>query len=72
MHFGINNLSNHLAERVLDSPRFSQALIAETVALREELAAALKRRRLEVLPSATNFVAIRYPTADEAAARQKV
>lgn len=72
VHFGVNNLSNHLAERVLDSPRFSEALIAETIALRGELSAALKRRRLDALPSATNFVAIRYPTPEEAGARQKV
>jgi histidinol-phosphate aminotransferase len=71
-HFGVNNLSNLLAERVLDTPSFAAGLIAETIALRDELAARLRGRGLEVLPSATNFVAIRYATPDAAAAIQKV
>ena len=72
MHYGVNTLSSALAERVLSDPAFSARLVTDTIAMRDRLAAQLRERGLAPLPSATNFLAIRYPSPEEAAARQKV
>jgi len=69
--FSAASLSNVLIERVLEDPQFSATLVADTEGLRARLADALVARGAHVLPSATNFVAVLYPTAEAAAERQQ-
>lgn len=57
--YAINNLSIHVAERLLADQEFARALMAETVRIRDQLAWSLSSRGCRVLPSATNFVAVR-------------
>jgi len=59
------------AVAALNQPACSQRLIADTLALREQLQQALQQGGLRVIPSHTNFLAIVYPDADAALARQK-
>ena len=69
--FAVSSVAQAAAVAALDAPHCSERLIAETLALRDALAAALLQRGLQLLPSHTNFVAIVYPDADSALARQK-
>lgn len=69
--FAVSSVAQAAAVAALDAPDCSERLIAETLALRDALAAALLQRGLQLLPSHTNFVAIVYPDADSALARQK-
>ena len=55
----------------LDQPECSQRLIADTLALRDQLQRALQQGGLRIIPSHTNFLAIVYPDAEAALARQK-
>ena len=65
--YAINNLSVHVAEMLIADADFGPKLLAETVRLRDELSAALRSRGMLVLPSATNFVMVRYGSDEEVA-----
>jgi histidinol-phosphate aminotransferase len=74
IQFASSNLTGYLADKVLSHPTFGETLIADTIQLRsqfEQALAAGAQTEMTVLPSATNFVAIRYPTPADAAARQQ-
>jgi histidinol-phosphate aminotransferase len=68
IHYAVSTLTQAIAETVLDYPEETQAHIAAVKARRERLAAHLSALGAEVLPSATNFVALRL--ADAATATQ--
>lgn len=69
--FALSSVAQLAAQAVLEDRAFSTRLVADTVALRERLAAALTARGACVLPSRTNFVALCYASADEALTRQR-
>ncbi|MEQ6289379.1 aminotransferase class I/II-fold pyridoxal phosphate-dependent enzyme [Vogesella sp. GCM10023246] len=69
--FAVSSVAQAAAVAALDDPGCSARLIADTLQLRDALAAALLQNGLQLLPSHTNFVAIVYPDADSALARQK-
>ncbi|WP_024304530.1 aminotransferase class I/II-fold pyridoxal phosphate-dependent enzyme [Pseudogulbenkiania sp. MAI-1] len=61
--YALSAIAQAAAQAVLDEPDYARRLIADTLALRSQLAEALRERGLTVLPSRTNFVAIAYPDA---------
>ena len=69
--FAVSSVAQAAAAAVLDEPTYSARLVSNTVQLRQTLERALSDRGLQVLPSWTNFVAIRYDSAATAAARQQ-
>jgi len=69
--FSASGLSHYLVEKVLDAPGFSSKLVHDTIILRNRLREALVARGCRILPSATNFVAVLYPSPEQAAARHK-
>ncbi|MFY0988851.1 pyridoxal phosphate-dependent aminotransferase [Halomonas sp. C05BenzN] len=64
IHYAVSTLSQAAAEVVLDHPRESRAHVAAVLERRQRLADHLRGLGAEVLPSATNFIAIRLPDAD--------
>lgn len=71
IHYALSNIAQLAAEIVLSDPDFIRNLVADTITLREQLRDKLQEHQLKVLPSATNFVAIRYADAEQAAEVQK-
>ncbi len=69
--YGTSSVAQAAAVAALDQPECSQRLIADTLALREQLQLALQQGGLRVIPSHTNFLAIVYPDAEAALTRQK-
>ncbi|TCW33091.1 aminotransferase class I/II-fold pyridoxal phosphate-dependent enzyme [Gulbenkiania mobilis] len=69
--FAVSSVAQAAAAAVLDEPTYSARLVSNTVQLRQTLERVLSDRGLQVLPSWTNFVAIRYDSAATAAARQQ-
>ncbi len=69
--YALSSLAQLAAQTLLDAPDYSRQLITETIALREQLTKALQEQGLTTLPSATNFLAIVYPNAEEALQRQQ-
>ncbi|MDR5865919.1 aminotransferase class I/II-fold pyridoxal phosphate-dependent enzyme [Halomonas koreensis] len=67
IHYAVATLSQAAAEVVLDHPEETRAHIAAVVERRERLAERLRALGGEVLPSATNFVAVRLDDAERAA-----
>lgn len=66
IHYAVSTLTQAMAETVLDAPEETRAHIDAVKARRARLADHLERLGAEVLPSATNFVALRLPDADTA------
>jgi len=64
IHYAVSTLSQAAAETVLDAPDEVEAHVAAVRARRERLATHLRELGADVLPSATNFVAIRLASAD--------
>ncbi|WP_174874389.1 aminotransferase class I/II-fold pyridoxal phosphate-dependent enzyme [Vogesella oryzae] len=69
--FAVSSVAQAAATAALNDPDCSARLIADTLQLRDQLASALLQRGLQILPSHTNFVAIVYPDAATALAKQK-
>ncbi|WP_192035814.1 aminotransferase class I/II-fold pyridoxal phosphate-dependent enzyme [Halomonas sp. YLGW01] len=67
IHYAVSSLAEAAAETLLDHPGETREHIAAVVARRERLAAHLRGLGAEVLPSATNFIAVRLPDTDLAA-----
>lgn len=64
IHYAVSTLSQAVAEVVLDAPDETRAHIAAVKQRRGILSGRLTRLGAEVLPSATNFVALRLPSAE--------
>ncbi len=64
IHYAVSTLSQAAAETVLDHPAEVAAHVAAVRERRERLAAHLRGLGADVLPSATNFVGIRLPSAE--------
>lgn len=64
IHYAVSTLSQAAAEIVLDHPDETRAHVAAVQRRRDTLAARLEHLGADVLPSATNFVALRLPSAD--------
>lgn len=64
IHYAVSTLTLAAAEVVLDHPDETRKHIAEVLKRRERLAEHFRRLGAEVLPSATNFIAIRLPSAE--------
>jgi histidinol-phosphate aminotransferase len=62
IHYAVSTLSQAAAEVVLDHPDEVAAHVAEVRKRRDRLAAHLRELGADVLPSATNFVALRLPS----------
>lgn len=76
VHYAASNIAHAAGLLLLQDLAFKQQLIAQTLALREQLQAALSAAAvapdfLQVLPSATNFIAVRYRDTATTAAIQK-
>ena len=76
VHYAVSNIAHAAGLLLLQDVAYKQQLIAQTLALREQLSAALTAAAvrpdfLQVLPSATNFIAVRYRDAATTAAIQK-
>ncbi|WP_027961413.1 pyridoxal phosphate-dependent aminotransferase [Halomonas halodenitrificans] len=67
IHYAVSTLSQAAAETVLDAPGEVAAHVAAVRKRRERLATHLRELGADVLPSATNFVGVRLPTAELAA-----
>ncbi|WP_311944142.1 pyridoxal phosphate-dependent aminotransferase [Halomonas piscis] len=67
IHYAVSTLTQAMAETVLDHPGETRAHIEAVKERRERLAAHLRGLGGEVLPSATNFVALRLESAEAAA-----
>ncbi|MDT0499549.1 MULTISPECIES: aminotransferase class I/II-fold pyridoxal phosphate-dependent enzyme [unclassified Halomonas] len=67
IHYAVSTLSQAAAETVLDAPDEVAAHVAAVRERRERLAAHLRELGADVLPSATNFVGVRLPSAELAA-----
>lgn len=66
IHYAVSTLTQAMAETVLDHPEETRAHIAAVKARRERLAEHVSALGAEVLPSATNFVALRLKSAEQA------
>ncbi|TDB05713.1 pyridoxal phosphate-dependent aminotransferase [Halomonas marinisediminis] len=64
IHYAVSTLSQAAAETVLDAPDEVAAHVTAVRGRRERLAAHLRELGADVLPSATNFVGVRMPTAE--------
>lgn len=64
IHYAVSTLSQAAAEVVLDHPEETSAHIAAVQRRRDALAEHLSNLGAEVVPSATNFVALRLPSAE--------
>ncbi|MBE0399875.1 aminotransferase class I/II-fold pyridoxal phosphate-dependent enzyme [Halomonas sp. FME1] len=67
IHYAVSSLTLVAAEVVLDHPDEVDHHVADVKARREQLAAHFRALGADVLPSATNFVGIRLPSAELAA-----
>ena len=67
IHYAVSTLTQAIAETVLDYPEETRAHIEAVKVRRERLAAHFSALGAEVLPSATNFVALRLESAEQAA-----
>ncbi|EHJ93631.1 pyridoxal phosphate-dependent aminotransferase [Vreelandella boliviensis] len=67
IHYAVSSLTLAAAEVVLDHPDEVNQHVADVKARREQLAAHFRALGADVLPSATNFIGIRLPSADLAA-----
>lgn len=64
IHYAVSTLSQAAAEVVLDHPEETRDHITAVQRRRDTLAAQLESLGADVLPSATNFVALRLPSAE--------
>lgn len=64
IHYAVSTLSQAAAEVVLDALDETSAHIASVKQRRDALSERLSSLGAEVLPSATNFVALRLPSAE--------
>src|SRR5690625_1148064 len=64
IHYAVSTLSQAVAETVLDRHDEVTAHIADVKRRREALAGHFRQLGAEVLPSATNFIALRLPSAE--------
>ncbi|MFQ3787280.1 pyridoxal phosphate-dependent aminotransferase [Halomonas sp. A29] len=64
IHYAVSSLTQAIAETVLDNHAEVEAHIQEVKARRERLASHFRGLGAEVLPSATNFIALRLPSAE--------
>ncbi|MGO1888262.1 MAG: pyridoxal phosphate-dependent aminotransferase, partial [Halomonas sp.] len=64
IHYAVSSLTLAAAEVVLDHPDEVNQHVADVKARREQLAAHFRALGADVLPSATNFIGIRLPSAD--------
>ncbi|SEL44055.1 pyridoxal phosphate-dependent aminotransferase [Halomonas daqiaonensis] len=64
IHYAVSTLTQAAAELVLDHPDETHEHIAAVLKRRERLAEHFRGLGAEVLPSATNFIAIRLPSAE--------
>lgn len=71
IQFALSSPAQRAAQLVFDTPTLAPRLIAQTIALRTQLADGLRTQGCDVLPSETNFVTIRYASAEQAAAVQR-
>ncbi|SDG32250.1 histidinol-phosphate aminotransferase [Onishia taeanensis] len=67
IHYAVSSLAEAAAETLLDHPDETREHIDAVIARRERLAEHLRGLGAEVLPSATNFIAVRLPDAELAA-----
>ncbi|TVP46724.1 MAG: histidinol-phosphate aminotransferase family protein [Halomonas sp.] len=67
IHYAVSSLTLAAAEVVLDHPAEVHQHVADVKARREQLAEHFRALGADVLPSATNFIGIRLPSADLAA-----
>lgn len=67
IHYSVSSLTLAAAEVVLDHPDEVHQHVADVKARREQLAEHFRALGADVLPSATNFIGIRLPSADLAA-----
>lgn len=67
IHYAVSSLTLAAAEVVLDHPDEVHQHVANVKARREQLAEHFRALGADVLPSATNFIGIRLPSADLAA-----
>ncbi|WP_110689972.1 aminotransferase class I/II-fold pyridoxal phosphate-dependent enzyme [Salinicola endophyticus] len=68
IHYAVSSLALAAAETLLANPQETRAHVAAVIQRREALAGWLAAQGAEVLPSATNFVAVRLDSAERAAA----
>lgn len=76
IHYAVSNIAHAAGLLLLKDVAYKRQLIAETLRLRQQLqedlrSAAVRRDFLQILPSATNFIAIRYADSATAAAIQQ-
>lgn len=76
IHYAVSNIAHAAGLLLLQDVTYKQHLIAQTLALREQLstaltAAAIRPDFLQILPSATNFIAVRYSDPTTTAVIQK-
>jgi len=64
IHYAVSTLTQAAAEVVLDHPDETREHIAAVLKRRERLAEHFRALGAEVLPSATNFIGIRLPSAE--------
>ena len=64
IHYAVSSLTLAAAEVVLDHPDEVQQHVADVKARREQLAEHFRALGADVLPSATNFIGIRLPSAE--------
>ncbi|WP_168015798.1 aminotransferase class I/II-fold pyridoxal phosphate-dependent enzyme [Halomonas salinarum] len=67
IHYAVSSLAEAAAETLLDHPDETREHIEAVIGRRERLASHLRGLGAEVLPSATNFIAVRLPNAELAA-----
>lgn len=67
IHYAVSSLALVAGETVLDHPDETREHVAAVIDRRERLADWLRRQGADVPRSATNFVAVRLPDADQAA-----
>ena len=67
IHYAVSSLTLAAAEVVLDHPDEVQQHVSDVKARREQLAEHFRALGADVLPSATNFIGIRLPSAELAA-----
>ncbi|GAB2789281.1 pyridoxal phosphate-dependent aminotransferase [Halomonas shantousis] len=71
IHYAVSSLALAAAETLLDHPEETRRHIRDTITRRERLADHLRGLGAEVLPSATNFIAVRMADASLAAEIQQ-
>jgi histidinol-phosphate aminotransferase len=64
IHYAVSSLTLAAAEVVLDHPEEVHQHVADVKARREQLAEHFRVLGADVLPSATNFIGIRLPSAE--------